>query len=109
VSYEAADGLTVTLETFEITERSGSFRYSIEYTLANNTDDAIDEGSFKLYGDEGLPQYGSFSEMFPGDEVSRSYTFEEVKDVTFRVLAYHHDQFFAESPPDDALTWPVEY
>lgn len=77
--------------------------------MENETDSAIDEGSFKLYGDEGLPQYGFFDRLFPGDETSRSYTFEEEKDVTFRVLAYHHDQFFADTPPDDALTWPVEY
>lgn len=108
-AYEGANGLTVTLHSFDIQEKTGSFQYRIEYTLKNGTDSAKDEGAFKLYGDEGLNQYGLFDKLFPGDETTRSYTFEAEKDVTFRVLSYHPDQFLAQSPPNDALTWPVEY
>ncbi len=112
VPYTAADGLTVTLNSLEIIEKVGSYQYLIEYTLRNDTDHAIDEGSFKLYyADElgGLPQYGFFGELFPGDSLTRSYTFEEEKDVIFDILAYHHDQFFANLPPDDSLMWKVNY
>ncbi len=110
--YQAADGLTVTLHTFDVVEKPGSYRYQITYTLANNTDSAIDEGQFKLYyKDElgGYPQYGFFGRVFPGDELTRSHTFEEEKHITFGVLAYHHDQFGAASPPAGALQWRVEY
>lgn len=112
VPYEAADGLTVTLQSFDIVEKTGSYQYIITYTLTNEIDSAIDEGQFKLYYEDepgGLPQYGFFGRLFPGDELTRSYTFEEEKHITFGVLAYHHDQFFADSPPANALQWHVEY
>ena len=112
-SYDAPDGLTVTLESFEITETTGSYQYEISYVLTNTTDSAIDEGAFKLYpedsSDDGLPQYGAFDRVFPDESVARTHTFEEEKSVQFRTLAYHPDQFFAQSPPGDALRWPVEY
>lgn len=112
-AYEGAGGLTVTLESFDVNEKSGSYEYTIEYTLENETDGGIDEGGFQLYSadssNDPLQQYGAFDELFPGDTVSRSYTFEEEKSVEFDTLAYHPDQFFRQTPPTDALVWPVEY
>ncbi len=112
-AYEGAGGLTVTLESLEVTEKTGSYEYAIEYTLENETDGGIDEGGFQLYpadsDNDPLQQYGSFGELFPGDTVSRSYTFEEEKGIEFNTLAYHPDQFFRQTPPSDALVWPVEY
>jgi uncharacterized ubiquitin-like protein YukD len=110
--YQAADGLTVTLNTFEIVKKPGSYQYQITYTLVNNSDSAIDEGQFKLYYEDepgGLPQYGFFGRLFPTDELTRSYTFEEEDDITFGILAYDPDQFGAASPPANALQWRVEY
>lgn len=112
-AYEGAGGLTVTLESFDMNEKSGSYEYAIEYTLENETDGGIDEGGFQLYpadsNNDPLQQYGAFDELFPGDTVSRSYTFEEEKSIEFDTLAYHPDQFFRQTPPTDALVWPVEY
>lgn len=112
-SYEGAGGLTVTLESFDLNEKSGSYEYVIEYTLENETEGGIDEGGFQLYpadpDNDPLQQYGGFDELFPGDSVSRTYTFEKEKSVKFDMLAYHPDQFFSQSPPTDALIWPVEY
>jgi len=112
-SYEGAGGLTVTLESFEINEKTGSYEYIIAYTLENETDGAIDEGQFQLYpadsDDDPLQQFGFFDELFPGDAVERVHTFEEENDVVFDTLAYHPDQFFDQSPPSGALVWPVEY
>ena len=112
-AYEGAGGLTVTLESFELNEKTGSFEYAIEYVLENETDGAIDEGGFQLYpvdpDNDPVQQFGAFDELFPGDTVSRSYTFEEEKSLEFDALAYHPDQFFSQSPPSDALVWPVEY
>ena len=111
-TYEANDGLTVTLNSFDIIERTGSFQYQINYTLENNTDDVIDEGSFKLFAENSsnnLSQTGFFNRLFPSDTRTRSFTFEEVKDVKFVFLAYHDDIFFANTPPSDALIWRVNY
>jgi len=112
-SYEGAGGLTVTLESFELNEKTGSYEYAIEYTLENETDSSIDEGAFQLYptdpNNDPLQQFGGFDELFPDDSVSRNYTFEEEKDIEFSTLAYHPDQFFSQSPPSDALVWPVDY
>jgi len=112
-AYEGAGGLTVTLENFDINEKTGSYEYVIEYTLENDTDEGVDEGGFQLYPSDPekdpVQQFGAFDELFPGDTVSRSYTFEEGKDIEFSTLAYHPDQFFAQNPPTDALVWPVEY
>lgn len=112
-SYEGPNGLTVTLESFEIAEKTGSYEYLITYTLENEADEGIDEGQFQLYpldsDNDPLQQYGAFDELFPGDTVERSYTFEEEKDIDFGLLAYHPDQFFEQSPPADALVWAVEY
>jgi hypothetical protein len=112
-AYEGAGGLTVTLQSFELNEKTGSFEYIIEYVLENGTDGAIDEGGFQLYpvdpNKDPVQQFGTFDELFPGDTVSRSYTFEEEKSLEFDTLAYHPDQFFSQSPPSDALVWPVKY
>lgn len=108
--YVADDGLTVTLNSLTVTETSGSYRYTINYTLRNDTENAIDEGSWKAYdlgGGDSLAQYGFFGRLFPAETLNRSYTFEEEKAVTFDVVAYHSDQFFNDYPPSDALVWRV--
>lgn len=111
-SYLASDGLTVTLHSCVVVEKAGSYEYSIDYTLTNNTpDQAIDEGSFKMYyANEagGLPQYGFFGKLFPGDTIDRTYAFEELKSKPFDLLEYHHDNFFSSSPLQNSLRWPVE-
>jgi len=97
-AYEGAGGLIVTLESFEVNEKEGSYEYAIEYTLENDTDGGIDEGGFQLYPTDPekdpVQQFGAFDELFPGDTVSRSYNFEKEKNIEFSSLAYHPDQFF---------------
>jgi hypothetical protein len=111
--YEGAGGLTVILESLDVTEKTGSYEYTIQYKLENETDEGIDEGGFQLYpadsSNDPLQQYGGFGELFPGDTVSRSYTFEEEKSIEYDTLAYHPDQFFRQTPPSDALVWSIEY
>ncbi len=111
VPYIASDGLTVILNSLTIIEKSGSYQYSISYTLTNNTKDkAIDEGTFKMYYKNesgGLPQYGFFGKLFPGDTKNRTYTFEEVKSKPFSVLEYSSDNFFSPEPLVNSLKWEV--
>jgi len=111
-AYLASDGLTVVLHSCVVVEKSSSYEYSIVYTLTNNTtDQAIDEGSFKMYYKNetgGLPQYGFFGKLFPGDTIDRTYTFEELKDKLLDLLEYAHDNFFSLSPLENSLRWSVE-
>jgi hypothetical protein len=111
-AYLASDGLTVTLHSCVVVEKSGSYEYTIDYTLTNNTtDQAIDEGSFKMYYKNetgGLPQYGFFGKLFPGDTLDRAYTFEELKTKPFDLLEYAHDNFFSLSPLENSLRWSVD-
>jgi len=84
-AYEGAGGLIVTLESFEVNEKEGSYEYAIEYTLENDTDGGIDEGGFQLYPTDPekdpVQQFGAFDELFPGDTVSRSYNFEKKRTL----------------------------
>ena len=111
VPYIADDGLTVVLNSLTITEKSGSYQYTINYTVTNNTaDKAIDEGTFKMYYKNesgGLPQYGFFNKLFPGDTRNRTYTFEELKSKPFDVLEYSSDNFFSPEPLVNSLKWEV--
>ena len=114
VAYVAADGLTVTLNSLDINVKTGSYEYSIDYTLTNNTlDKAIDEGIFRMYyanESGGQSQYGFFDKLYPGDTINRSYTFEELKSDPFGILEYYHlpDIFFSDEPIAEALNWKVE-
>jgi|GEM_PF-2410046 len=112
IPYIAVDSLTVTLNYLVINETASTYTYSINYTLVNNTaDQAIDEGSFKMYYSDttgGVPQYGFFGKLFPGNSRTRSYTFEELKSKPFGVLEYHHDNFFSKRPLDESLKWKVD-
>jgi hypothetical protein len=78
VTYVARNGLTVTLTAFTIVDTGTYKNYTATYTQKNNTTASIDEGQLKLYlaDGTGLPQYGSFNALFPGDSQSRSYTFK---------------------------------
>ena len=115
IPYKAADGLTVILHEFYVIEKAGSYQYIIKYTLRNdNTDKKILEGTFKLYYKDkpgGLPQYGFFNYLYPGDSITRVYVFEELKSVQFDVLAYHQadEIFFSDEPPEGSLKWKVVY
>ncbi len=106
----APDGLTVTVSSINITEKVGSYTYTVNYTLENkNISGSIDEGTFKMfYKDEigGLSQYGFFGKLYPGDIKTKSYTFEEEKNKPFGVLSYG-DLFFEKSPPSSSPSWKV--
>ena len=109
--YVGNDGLSVRVNSLAVSETSATYRYSLSYTLENRTSDkAIDEGSFKAYFRNttgGTPQYGSFGRLFPGNTLTRSYQWEELKSGPFGIIAYHSSQFFSDTPPTGALQWLV--
>jgi len=110
VPYKGNDNLTVTLNTFTKTETSGSYRYTLNYTLKNeNPDTQIDEGAWKIFKSSsgGTPQYGSFSSLFYSGTRTRTYIFEVLKTDSYAYVAYHSDLFFQDSPPSNALVYAL--
>jgi hypothetical protein len=105
----SANGLTVTMNTIEVIEKSGSIQVAISYTLTNNTaKKKLDEGSFKLFfkGGSGEPQYGGFGYLFPGDTLTRSYTWEFKKKKKPLAIEFDAD-FFSKKPTTKGLKWSV--
>lgn len=107
--YTAKNGLTVKVTKIERIEDIGSIRYDISYVLKNQTEDKkIDEGAFKLHFADGTYQnhYGFFRSLFPGNSLTRTYTFEFLKGKTPTILEYGAD-FFSTSPKKDTLQWKI--
>ena len=80
---QAASGLTITLDSAQLIEKTGSIQLRIVYTQRNNTSDKkLDEGSFRLFFTDGTSesQYGFFNSLFPSDVIAgRTYKWEWVK------------------------------
>jgi hypothetical protein len=105
----SAKGLTVTVNSMDVIEKTGSIQVAITYTLTNNTaSKKLDEGSFKLFfkRGKGEPQYGGFNYLFPGDTLTRSYTWEFKKKKKPRVIEFDAD-FFSKKPTAKGLKWKV--
>jgi len=111
-SYKAADNLTVTLNNITLVEKTSTNQYTINYTLQNtNPSQTITEGTFKIYykmATDGLTQNGPFATLIPNTTVTKTYTFEAPKTVTFDVLAYNNNQSSSPEPPADSLLWNIE-
>jgi hypothetical protein len=108
--YLAKNGMTVTLEQMTITPRGSNYvDYTVTYVQANKTDQAIDEGTLKLYFEKttAMPQYGGFNKVYPGESLRRSYTFTQLTTEAPTVLEYDKDNFFRPMPANDSLRWPV--
>ncbi|MFM1995589.1 MAG: hypothetical protein RLZZ610_1106 [Actinomycetota bacterium] len=105
----SAKGLTVTVDSMDVIEKTGSIQVAITYTLSNNTaKKKLDEGSFKIFfkGGSGEPQYGGFGYLFPGDTLTRSYTWEFKKKKKPLVIEFDAD-FFSKKPTAKGLKWKV--
>ena len=105
----SAKGLTVTVNSMDVIEKTGSIQVAISYTLTNNTaSKKLDEGSFKLFfkGGTGEPQYGGFNYLFPGDTLTRSYVWEFKKKKKPLVIEFDAD-FFSKKPTAKGLKWKV--
>lgn len=105
----APGGLTVTLNSLQIVEKSGSTQLVINYSQKNNTaDKKLDEGQFKLFFTDGTsePQYGFFNSFFPGDGNTRSYTWEWLKGKEPWLIEWEAG-FFTAKPTATGLKWKV--
>lgn len=107
--YKAQDGLTVTMNSIVKTEEVGSVRYTISYSLKNeSTDQKIDESTFRMHFIDGsyLNQYGFFDSLFPAQSINRTYTFEVLKSQIPTLIEYDAD-FFSTIPENGTLKWKV--
>jgi hypothetical protein len=103
----ADDGMTVTMTSIQVVEKTGSNQLTINYFLQNATlDKKIDEGSFKIFfaNGESTPQYGGFGSLFPADTKTRSYTWEYLKAQVPTVIGYNAG-FFTAKPSAAKLNW----
>ena len=108
-AYIAEDGVEVTLESLNTTIVGNVTSVTISYTLRNTTEDLKDEDSWKLYysGGGGLPQYGFFSQMLPGQTINGSYTFNVQSPDVPSVVAYP-SRFFAGTWQQGDLIWEID-
>ncbi len=109
VSYISQSGLMVIVKSITETQQGGFREYTITYSLENNTtDQAIDEGTFKMFwvGGGGEAQYGFFGRLFPGESMTRSYTWKVLSSQQVLCIEFESD-FFAERPTSDTLKWGV--
>ena len=107
---QASSGLTITLDSAQLIEKTGSFQLRIVYTQKNNTSDKkLDEGSFKLFFTDGTsePQYGFFNSLFPGDAIAgRTYTWEWVKGKEPWLIEWDAG-FLTSKPTTNGLKWKI--
>ena len=106
--YMAEDGVEVTLISLNTTVVGNVTSVTISYRLRNTTEDLKDEKGWSLYysGGGGLPQYGFFNQMLPGQSINRSYTFNVQSPDVPSVVAYP-SRFFDETWQLSDLIWDV--
>lgn len=80
-----ADGLDVTLNSLTVSEvEGGYYRYSINYTLANNVEGSeISPYIFKIIYSDGSydANYGFFNDMYYGNTKTSSYSWQKTKSL----------------------------
>jgi len=107
--YIAEDGVEVTLISLNTTVVGNVTSVTISYSLRNTTEDLKDEKGWSLYysGGGGLPQYGFFNQMLPGQSINRSYTFNVQSPDVPSVVAYP-SRFFAATWQQSDLIWDID-
>jgi hypothetical protein len=107
--YIARNGMTVTLTAFDVTDTGSYYQYDLTYAQKNNTSNKLDEGTMSMYfsNSERQTQYGFFGTLYPGDSMSRRYTFKGLKSEIPSILEYDHDHFFASNPIKGSVQWKL--
>ena len=101
-------GLEITLTSLSVTDGGSTWDYAISYKQYNPTDIVLGESQWMAFPTtgQGEPQYGGFNNMYPGDTVSRSYTFRFLKATPVKMLQFHSNAFFSRSEPMvDGVVW----
>lgn len=104
------NGMTVVMNDIQVLDQGGYYDIVINYTETNETTDlVIAQEGFKLFltNSNSKPQYGFFNYLYPGQSVSRTYTFSILKSEQPLCVEYG-DNFFNSEPMIDSLKWKVE-
>ncbi|WP_276309930.1 S-layer homology domain-containing protein [Pueribacillus theae] len=102
--------MTVRINSIDFTEHEGHNSVTINYTEKNDTkDQVITSTGFKIFFKNGNsePQYGFFNNLYPGQEIDRSYTFKFLKSESPFFIEYADDNFFTDKPLEGSLKWKI--
>jgi hypothetical protein len=103
--------MTVKITNLSIVDAGGFNEYTFTYEQQNNTSDkVIDEGTFKIYYEDGTSesQYGFFGKLYPGENRSRTYTYKALKGLKPICIEYGADTFFRKKPIKNSLKWEMK-
>lgn len=107
-------GLVVTLSKIETVESGSVTTYYVEYTLVNNTEDSIGEGSVKIFTKDGgvNPSVFYYEAVAPdGVPITRTVTFSVSDSETPLLIEYYSNSSALEnaSAPhmSGALLWEI--
>lgn len=94
--YIAPDSMTVTVHSIDVSKNEeGTTYYTVSYTLQNKTKSmTILEGIYEAFynnNEKGEYQTGFFDKLYPGESVSRSYTFRSLSDKPYYFIHYKYD------------------
>lgn len=111
VAYRASNNLTVKVDSLQVLEKDGNYKYVLKYTVKNdNWGQAISEGWFyvrSLDGSVNEEQHGMFVMMYPDDEFHKNYTWFGGTTQAYQVLEYHPSDFYGGSN-SDYLSWLIQ-
>lgn len=96
IPYIAPDSMTVTLHSIDVSDNGqGTTYYMINYTLENKTNNIIiTEGTFEAYlskSEKGEFQTGAFDNLYPGENINRTYVFRSLSNKPYLFIQYKHD------------------
>ncbi|MDA1128957.1 MAG: hypothetical protein O2913_09695 [Chloroflexi bacterium] len=103
--YLAADGVLVTLKSFDVTDSGPDSSLTISYTVRNTTSTLKQEKTWKLfYQGTGGSFFGVLENLLPNQSIDRNFTVSTVESQNFLRLAYP-SEFLDETWDNDDLQW----
>ena len=108
--YLAQDGLEIVMNSLTVSKNGPVTSVSISYSLTNSSTVIREERGLKLYysGGGGLPQYGFFGQVLPGQTISRTHTFQ-TEFPTVPILIAYPSRFFASTWEQEDIIWYIYY
>lgn len=110
VPYTAPENhMTVTINSVDYADNGSWWGITVTYTQANDTSSTtIDEGQISLAG---RPQYGSFGTLYPGQQLTRSYSWNVFKSEGMPSWLRYEYTDWRLTPPTmhTSLYWDATY
>ena len=105
--YVAADGVRITINSFDVTDSGDSSTFIISYTVRNPGSTLKQEKGWKLfYQGTGGKYFGVVANLLPDQSVDRNFTINTIKSAGYLRLVYP-SEFFDEIWDDDDLVWSM--